>query len=434
MIERPTPSLRISRLVISNFRTFRGPTEIVLSNGQGVADAMPVFHGGNGTGKSNALAALDLFFRAGSYWLRNRAAHPLDNLPYTWNHEDPTTGLMISPRMWPPGVRDPLVVEMHPSGGSPFSIELLPAGNEVLIHMGGIWKKNVQPPGQLDQGAQRYLAGVRDSLIEAPIGPGSRPFFVLDARRHDFKTISGEKNREDGPAGPFSPAMAESLHAMMTSFEPSETERWRAFTTLLSRFKTLNGREISIVRMQDGAADLRFEIRGRQILRVSELSSGEQQAVALCAAVLTSRSAIVAIEEPELSLHPDNQELIKDILLEQVKTGLVDQIILESHVPIFDGPEVLRFFRSADGVTSVERQVTSLDDALARKARERGAEEQWVTPEGYTKLPVEMQTSLGVQAGGHLWFFQTTPRDRWEAWTAEELNEQLGFKGAAAKE
>jgi len=95
---------------------------------------------------------------------------------------------------------------------------------------------------------------------------------------------------------------------MATSLEPDETERWRSFVSLVGRFRTLSGREISVIRTGDRGADLRFEIRGKQILQLSELSSGERQAIAIMAAVLTSRAAIVAVEEPEISLHPDNQK------------------------------------------------------------------------------------------------------------------------------
>jgi len=34
---------------------------------------------------------------------------------------------------------------------------------------------------------------------------------------------------------------------------------------------------------------------------------------------------------------------LKELLEEQIKAGLVDQIILESHVPIFDSESVIRF-------------------------------------------------------------------------------------------
>ncbi|MDI1444747.1 AAA family ATPase [Polyangium sp. 6x1] len=416
MTSRATPSLRISRLVVQNFRTFHGPTEIPLASPGGAADEVAVFHGGNGSGKSNALAALELFFRAAITWLLHPG--PKDTLVVGWGFEGAYSGLVVSSRDWPPGVREPLRIEVQlENGQARYAVRLTPVGNQCSISM----------EGEGDDGKD-WASLV--NLLDAPHGPGSRPLFRLDARRREHRLGVNSRPRSDAPESPLSNSLAQRLLDLATSLDPLDTERWRAFTQLISRFKTLSGREVNILRMPDGGADLRFEIRGKQILRVSELSSGEQQVVALCAAVLTSRAAIVAIEEPEISLDPTYQELLRDVLREQVRSGLVDQIILESHVPIFDGPEVVRFSRSPEGATSVERQPSDLVGAdLRERARARGAEDQWVTPEGYTKLPKIMLDNLGLQAGGYLWFLRSEEKGRWEAWTAPELDKMLGFPG-----
>jgi len=106
---RATPSLRIARLFVENFRTFRERTEIPLSSESG-ADAMPVFHGPNGSGKSNALAAIDLFFRVASSWLSSGASPMFQSagmdLRLSWDGWVGRTGLVMSHRSWPPGVRN----------------------------------------------------------------------------------------------------------------------------------------------------------------------------------------------------------------------------------------------------------------------------------------------------------------------------------------
>ena len=327
---------------------------------------------------------------------------------------------------------------MHFGHGGTARVNLAHAGNEVLLGLDGVWGASVDGPyqvhaGELQPPEQKHLGAIRDEL-ETPLGPGSRSLFRLDARRREYQT-GQTKSRSDAPASPLSPELATRLLDLATSLEPLDTERWRAFTQLLSRFKTLAGREVNILRLPDGSADLRFEIRGKQILRVSELSSGEQQVVALCAAVLTSRAAIVAIEEPEISLDPTYQVLLRDVLREQVRTGLVDQILLESHVPIFDGPEVVRFSRSPEGVTSVVRQPSDLVGAdLKERARKQGAEAQWVTADRYTQLPRIMLDNLGLQAGGDLWFLRSEEKGRWEAWTAPELDKALGLPGDNAED
>src|SRR5262249_26015772 len=263
---------------------------------------------------------------------------------------------------WPPGVLDPLRIHVQfAEAKTPFSITLSPAGNVVHLRLEGVWAPGGQPvisrPQVLSEKDKTYLSPILNQL-EIPLGPRSKPFFRLDARRRTYRFVGEGMAPLDAPSSPLSQELALRLLALATSFDPLDTERWRAFTSLVSRFKTLAGREVAVIRMPDGSVDLRFEIRGKQILRVSELSSGEQQVVAMCAAVLTSRAAVVAIEEPEMSLHPDYQKLVRDVLREQVQSGLIDQIILESHVQVFDGPEVIRFSRSVEGATSVVRQAS----------------------------------------------------------------------------
>ncbi|WP_438034717.1 AAA family ATPase [Sorangium sp. So ce204] len=446
MNARATPSLLISRLVIENFRTFRGPTEIDLSSG-GAVDAMPVLHGANGAGKSNALAAIDLFFRAASFWLSSVVSPDAmvsqdGALKLQWGFSNSYFGLSMSHRSWPPGVRDPQRIAVHFDDArlGALRITLTPSGNDVLLRLARAVPGSANSwralRGPLKNAAQRDEISPLKNAIEAPLGPGSKPFFLLDARRRDFRAI-GEGGARDEGGSTLSAATAERLLALATSLDPEETERWRVFVELIHRFKTLSDREISVLRAPVAGGevtDLRFEVRGKQILRLSELSSGEQQVVALVAAVLTSRAGLVAIEEPEMSLHPDNQELVRDILREQVQRGIVDQIFLESHVQVFDGPEVLRFSRSPEGETLVTRQPSRSDRELQDRASKSGAKQHWVTPEGYTQIPAEMRGDLGLQSGGYLWFLRSRPEGRWEAWTASELDEQFGLGDESSKD
>ncbi|WP_437901590.1 AAA family ATPase [Sorangium sp. So ce124] len=438
--------------MVENFRTFREPTEIVFTS-DGVADEMPVFHGANGAGKSNALAAIDLFFRVASYCLRAVASagaggmSPDAACKLPWGFRDEHFGLWMNHRSWPPGVRDPQRVEVHFDDArlGALRVTLTPSGNDVLLRLE---KMTAAPASRWEAPRALKNAGgvvLKDgtgnrlqddevspllNAIEAPLGPGSKPFFLLDARRRDFRAI--------GEGEPLLATTAERLLALATSFEPEETERWRAFVDVIHRFKTLSDREISVLRAPVASGevpDLRFEVRGKQILRLSELSSGEQQVVALVAGVLTSRAGLVAIEEPELSLHPDNQELVRDMLREQVQRGVVDQIFLESHVQVFDGPEVLRFSRSPEGETLVTRQPSRSHREVRARARQSSAdEEQWVTPDGYTRLPSEMRHKLGLQSGGYLWFLRSRPEGRWEAWTEAELDDLLGLGDTPPKD
>ncbi|MFP2897796.1 AAA family ATPase [Corallococcus sp. 4LFB] len=174
--------------------------------------------------------------------------------------------------------------------------------------------------------------------------------------------------------------------------------------------------------MADGSLpELTFEERGKSVLSLKELSSGEQQLVRLCAVTTLSAGAILAIQEPELSLDVSNQNLLREILRSQVHEGLQDQIIIESHVPTFDGPSVVQFSRTPSGQTQVTRapSTNASHRALAQEAKAMGAEERWVTRDGYTRIPELMRQDLQLTGGGQLWFLKG--RRAWETWREEDL-------------
>ena len=74
--------------------------------------------------------------------------------------------------------------------------------------------------------------------------------------------------------------------------------------------------------------------------------------------------------------------------------------------------------REGDG--EVERR----EAALRERAREQGAQQRWVTPDGFTQLPEIMLADLGIPAGGHVWFLRN--QGRWAAWPEAELEGMFG--------
>ena len=410
-VHRQDP-IRIRRLSVTNFRTFQGRVDIALGQGDR-ADAVAVFHGDNGTGKSTAFAALELFFRAALAWLEWRPNNALESLASPWDSGDGPAAVRLSRRDWPPGVTEPMEIEVE------FTNRHLPAPAILKARFsqaGSEWNLDLQQPleapgfGSIPRDPA-LCARLRNAL-EAPNG-FRRPFARLDARRIDRHT----------------PQLVEELFLMSTSRDAAERQRWRRFAELVGQFPSLRGKEVSAEPSASlNSRDLVFEERGRLVLGLGELSSGEQQIAAVVAGLLTSRAPIVAIEEPELSLSPTNQELMKHMLQSQVAAGIVDQLLLESHVPAFDGPQVVRF-ELVSGGTRCERAPgrvsTSGDALLTKKATDAGAKQEWVTPGGYTKLPSVMVSDLGLEKGGHLWFFKER-KNRWEAWLEGELEQLLG--------
>ncbi|MBI2389744.1 MAG: ATP-binding protein [Deltaproteobacteria bacterium] len=222
------------------------------------------------------------------------------------------------------------------------------------------------------------------------------------------------------------PFFAQQLYALRTSRIASDRQRWRSFTDVLSGFPTLSGATVSIEAGQP--PELVLEYPGRVVLGLDELSSGEQEIAALTAAVLLAKSSIVAVEEPELGLDVRTQDLWRRVCDRQRDESLVHQFIFESHAPTFDGARVVRFSRDPDGWSRVEDVPTVVEEPLSREAREKGAEEVYVSKEGFTRLPEPMRAELGLgQQGTRLWFLRGA--EAWEAWPEQQLATLLAEKG-----
>lgn len=364
------------------------------------ADAIATFHGDNGSGKSSALAALDLFFGIVRFHGRYGGEIVGRDMPVS---DRPS--LFIPHRDRPLESEEPTTIDVR------FEDARAGASRVQLTFSGDRMQVSVSPLA----GTQ----GVNPIQDWTPFGPGSRPLAIVNARR-------GASWLEEKFSG-YGAALIEDLFDHRTSLRVDLRERWRAFVGVLQRFPMFANKEISVDRIEaNGPPELRFEERGRNVLRLDELSSGEQQMVLLSAAVMVANAAIVAVEEPELSLDFKNQRLLRDLLEAQIDAGLVDQIILESHVPSFDGPDVIRFHREPGGASTVTREPATRTEtsALAGAARAQGAKPCWVTADGYTQVPDAMRDDLRVGNGRHIWFLHGP--ERWEVWPEDDINEMLG--------
>jgi hypothetical protein len=410
------PSLRLEEFAITNFRTFTSRTVIPFRGGAQAPDAIATFHGDNGSGKSNALSALELFFDSLVRILSSEDIQMGKDLSLAWNAGGQDEwGLAFRDR--PPGIDEPTDLEARFEDVrlGILRVRFTPAGQRVRVR--------AETGSRVGDEAPRFMPIMEFNRlltwIQTPFGPGSAPYLGLDSHRRG--SVRPARGRT---AEAFDVELAEALFQLRTSFNPQDRERWRTFTQLMERFATLRGREVSVDRLaRNSSAELTFEERGKSVLALKELSSGEQQLVRLCAATVLLNSSILAIEEPELSLDSTNQRLFKELLREQINAGLRDQAIIESHVPTFDdGPSVIRFSRGPAGETVVSR-APATDDANRRELEERaktqGAAAQWVTRDGYTQLPAVMRGDLNLTNGGHLWFLKG--KRTWEAWPEDQL-------------
>jgi energy-coupling factor transporter ATP-binding protein EcfA2 len=393
--------LRIRQFAITNYRTFLDRTTIPLN------DEVTVFHGDTGSGKSTALAAMDACFRL-------LAGLTLAGLPKTWDFS-------LGAEFGVLGRSEPLLDERdRPSGAGPTVFEATFASDpawSLTLHIavaGRVARVTSERAGLSDLQVGEVLT---KGLF--PFGASSRPFAVLDARRRPrwlSPLATGSR---------LAPSLASELYALSTSKIAQDRERWRSFTRVLASFPTLHGATITIEAGEP--PELVIEHAGRIVLGIDELSSGEQQLAALTAGVLLAKAPIVAIEEPEMGLDSATQDLWLEVCRNQQRDGYVSQLIFESHAVTFDSDTVVRFRRDVDGWTRVEAGPASPSDSLSEQARNDGAKEVFVTPQGYTKLPKSMRQELGLsEKGAHVWFLRGP--EAWQAWPESKLEEMLAEK------
>ncbi len=428
------PSLRIAELAITNFRSFHARTVLSFTDGAGEPDGIVTFHGDNGAGKSSALAALDQFFLGLTLCLSEGDAR--GEVLLTWDAPVVVQdrSLIVAHRDRPIDTTEATVFEVRfqdPRLGA-LRVRSTPSGKRVRLQAehrpGDAAGSPASSPQAGEGGFAPIPREVRDQLLtwlQTPLGPQSRPVAIINERRQPMWLA-----RADQRGSLLHPALADQLFAIRTNRDPMARERWRTFGETLQKFPQFQGKVIEIERTQaDSPPEIIVEDRGRTVLQLNELSSGEQQLVVLYASVTCANAPIVVIEEPELSLDDRNQRTFFGLLEALIKSGQVDQVILESHVLAFDGERVLRFQRSSSGSTEVERRLSAEPKELEIRehARAQGAEQRWVTRDGYTKLPDPMRDDLGIGRGAHVWFLKE--HNRWGAWTAAELDQMFGLPG-----
>ena len=341
-----THLFQISRLVLENFRAFRGRHEIPLTGVPG--DAVVVLHGGNGSGKSTALAAVELFFRGAAFLLDN--PHP-QGRTISWGSRHPPSDFVLSQLLdWPPGVREPMAIEVWFQAQG-YRLLVRPNGVTALVTLQATLDGAPPDAGWFE--VERAQVPELSTRLLTPLSPDAPAFVNIDTRRRSsgYPTVGSVADKD----GLVSQNLLARLWDLRRSLDSRDKARWRAFTTLVQRFGSMKSRNIDLVPGQ--SYELHFEEPDKLVLPFERLSSGEQQVVMLAASVLTARAPIVAIQEPEISLASDSIALLRQVLGEQVsgESPLVHQLLLESHVPDFDGENVVRFTRSKDGSCSATR-------------------------------------------------------------------------------
>ncbi len=418
---RPTPTLRIEELSIQGFRTIR--ERVVVANRAGRKPAEPIvpMHGDSGAGKSNVLAALGAFFRGADLCLSNSSG--------TFDLPQAGRGSLVGPITWRDRFRIDGATEIDVRFADPRLVHLrltvAPQGTDLRYTLMYLPPNEAPPAGHafpdsrmrpLNEELRAWLA----TWLREPLGPGSRPFAHLRARDG---LAAFQVGIPDGPY-PLLP-FGEELYRKRTSLDPADRDLWHRFLVAVRGLPQFESKDISVERTNSGPAELVIEDRGRTVLRFSELSASEQQALTLGAFSFLAKATILVIEYPETHLDNPMKAALLTLLQRRIDAARLDQVYLETHETQFDGPTVLRVFRRPDGTTDVVRgpSVGEAPPDIDRKSRDQGAKQGWVTREGYTQLPEPMREELSLALGGNVWFLKG--KARWEAWPGQDLEKRF---------
>ena len=408
-------------MAVQGFRAFKDRVTVPFRAGRRPPEPVAPIHGDSSSGKSSLLAAIAAFFRGAELCLaspsgthdiplsgRGPGASPL-TAPITWRDrfriEGPTE---IFVRF-----SDPRLVHLRlaatPTGADlRLSLVLLPPNDAPPA--GHPWPTDKLRP--LNEEMRAWLG----TWLREPLGPGSRPIALLRAGDLDTALRLGI------PEGPYPlPPLAELLYQQRTSLDPIERDLWHRFVVAARGLPQFENKDIGVARTGDRPAENIVEDRGRMVLRFSELSASERQALTLGAFSFLARAALLVIEYPETHLDDAMKSALLTLLQRRIDAGRIDQVFLETHETRFDAPTVLRVFRRPDGTSDVVRgpSVGEAPPDIDRKGREQGAKQGWVTREGYTQLPEPMREELHLTLGGNVWFLKG--KTRWEAWPGQDL-------------
>lgn len=413
---RPTPSLRIEEMGVQGYRTFKERVIVPFRAGRRPAEAISALHGASNTGKTNLLSAIVAFFRGVDLCLTS-----------------PTCAVDIAPgadpASCPVSFRDrfriegptELDVRFADTRLVPLRLSVTPFGDNLRYSLKYLPPNDMPAPGHALPAEKlrpipEDLRGWLGAWIREPMGPGSRPIARLCARDSASAVDLGL------PRGPYPlPPLGEELYRRRTSLDPAERDLWHRFVLAARGLPQFENKDISVERIDGHPAEIVIEDRGRSVLRFSELSANEQQALTLGAFSFLSLSALLVIEYPETHLDDPMKTALLTLLQRRVDSGRIDQVFLETHETRFDGPTVLRVFKREGGWSDVVRGPSAGEapPEIDRKGREQGAKQGWVTREGYTQLPEPMREELHLTLGGHVWFLKG--KTRWEAWPGQDL-------------
>lgn len=237
-------------------------------------------------------------------------------------------------------------------------------------------------------------------------------------KKERFALIAADRGSLAG-SGPLTDKLSLDLYDSKEATSRSLHQAWARFAAAMSSFsESIGGGTFNVVYdRKESKASLVIErpstiTPGEQVrLLAGSQGTGIQQLAAIAGHLVTTRSSIVAIEEPELNLRYALQLRLRDLLERELigKAGGPSQLLITSHSPAFEaGTHFYSMEMTTHGPTISRRPVaearaaTAVDLDAPRSIGPRAP--GYVSSDGLVALPKRVRERLGVEKGGGVMF------------------------------
>ena len=393
--------MRLVSFEVEGFRNFVAPVRLT------ELGPVNVLHGENNVGKSNVLAAIEVFFKLlgwapfggattievetlrGSQIRREDLFDYAGARPITMHAElslddDDRAFLPAQPLTDLRGLTIHLTASPAPARGSAIELRLTkisPTTGADLLTI---------PRTPIEQAQLTQLTGALRDRFE---GPTTSPRPRVDAEQRRQQVVNA-------------------LYDAQVSSDRREAMQWDRFAEAMTGFSDIlgEGRFLPVLARAAQATPQLFFETPRMRVPLRALGSGLQRVVELLGTVLTSGGPIVLVEEPEMHLRWVLQERMREVLAAMVgKPGAPSQLILTSHSGAFEFGDHFYWMKKGDPGPTIERLPIAMAPQIVGRVGEQLVGEipdvpTRVSTEGVLRMPKRILKAIGVPHGGGVSF------------------------------
>lgn len=376
-------------------------------------DATNVIHGPNNVGKSNALEAMELFFRLLGLeqdgWIpiavdRRITDEEWAALRFTqaevFNLESPEPIEMIAEiktngqELSRAGIRP-----LFPSDRVGIELVLQWFGSYAACRVRGFKFADGTDAAAAQQSPERKSYVLKYAKFLA------QNFLIRRENAERFALISAHRAHDE--------TLLLSLYDAKESSDIEEVRRWERFVETMRAFEDIlgPGAFVTTYDRRAGRANLFYQTAHAR-LPLHLLGSGVQQIIALIGHLLMTNATLVAIEEPEINLRYSLQQRLREILTQLVgAAGGPTQLFLTSHSPAFESSTHFYLMTPTAHGPTIERRDAAqafavVDFPTAQELPTAGnkASSCYLSTEGVMQVPARVMNLLGLPSGGGVVF------------------------------